>query len=729
MTWPNITDYQDAVQNPHLCFQDPDLKTGTVVCSPPLDLPRVISGNFASVYEIRNGANRWAVRCFLRQVSNQRDRYQRLSNHLRKRKLTTLVDFKYLEQGILIRGQWYPVVKMQWVKGESLNSYIKQHLNHPETLEKMWQEWRGDVVGALRGSRLAHGDLQHGNVMVTPHGDMRLVDYDAMFVPSPSKEKSPELGHPNFQHPGRTPDFYNQDLDNFAALVIYTSIKALVVEPNLWQEFNTGENLLLSATDYKAPSQSDVLQRLKHSPDVEVQNLARMIEQCCETTVENVPDLESMADAAETTDILPAVVGATQFGTPDWLPPPPRLPPPLAPGSGGSQGGTATQQPSRSAARAAGVVVSSAGAQSGGSPGAVTGRGTSGVKLGPAKPFPKRIVLITSAVVLVLALAWVGWRFFMSSGITPANYDEITSLKPLTGHGAEVTAITFISDDETLASGSEDMSVKLWNVKTRQSQSLPTPNAAILAMALSPDGTTLAAATSDQRVILWDIATKQMKPALRGANAQINSIAFHPKDNKTLALGCEDGTVKLMDITNGSVKQPFLYHGSPVKAVAFSPDGTILASGGGSIVEGGGAAKAYIKLWEVETKQARPTLLPGHDGAVNALAFSHDGKRLASAGEDSFVILWNTQTWKQEGDKLRGHKGAVMSVAFWPGDKTLVSGGVDGIARLWDAQSLTSSPRTSLPLTGPIHSVAISPNGLLIASAGADKTITLWANK
>src|SRR3989442_626756 len=116
MAWPDPTDYQENIQHPRTCFEDPDLRAGIVALTHH-GLPRVSSGNFASVYEVRHGMQCWAVRCFLRQVSEQQRRYALLSQRLAGLRLPSLVWFEYLSQGICVRGQWYPIVKMQWVQG------------------------------------------------------------------------------------------------------------------------------------------------------------------------------------------------------------------------------------------------------------------------------------------------------------------------------------------------------------------------------------------------------------------------------------------------------------------------------------------------------------------------------------------------------------------------------------------------------------------------------------
>jgi formylglycine-generating enzyme required for sulfatase activity len=295
MPWPSPAAYHEAVQNPQTCFFDPDLKAGTITTD-HLGLPIVRSGNFASVYEIRNGAQRWGVRCFLRQVSDQQQRYISVSQHLDGVLLPCLIAFKYQEQGIRTQGQTYPIVKMDWVEGKLLTAFIDDQIKNPQTLLQLAARWRG-IVNSLHGNRLAHGDLQHGNILVTAQGEIKLVDYDAMFVPALRGKPSPELGHRNYQHPQRTADDFDNRLDNFAAIVIYLSLRALAADGSLWQQFYTGENLIFSSADYTAPMQSAVFRRLQSSSDFGVRALAAELEQCCLGTMVQIPDFESVVHA------------------------------------------------------------------------------------------------------------------------------------------------------------------------------------------------------------------------------------------------------------------------------------------------------------------------------------------------------------------------------------------------------------------------------------------------
>ena len=309
MPWPSIADFTAAVQNPAVCFQggDPELAAGQVGLHPARGTPLVYSGNFAAVYPMECGGGRkYAVRCFTREVKDQQERYGHLDDYLSGVRPDAFVRFQYHERGIQIRGEWYPIVKMTWVEGRRLDRFVEDNLSRPEVILDICARWRG-ANGSLRGLGIAHNDLQHGNVMVQPDDALRLVDYDGIYLPNFQGEPSPELGHQHYQHPLRTADDYNDQVDNFPALVIYLSLLALSHDPGPWQRFYTQENLLLTKKDYADPANSECLHALKSNSDPTVRYLAGYLEECCSWPVDQVPDLESiLADAPAVSATAPA---------------------------------------------------------------------------------------------------------------------------------------------------------------------------------------------------------------------------------------------------------------------------------------------------------------------------------------------------------------------------------------------------------------------------------------
>ena len=196
-----------------------------------------------------------------------------------------------------------------------LSSFVGSHLNDPDALRRVAAQWRGGTTASLRGLRIAHNDLQHGNIMVQGDGNIRLVDYDGMFLPQFGGERSPELGHKNFQHPLRTAEDYDAYVDNFPTLVIYLSLLAIASDPSLWSFYND-DNLIFTRNDYADPGSSEILDRLKSSPDLTVAKLTERLEECCALPVEEVPDLETILH-----DIPPSTAPSTAAASSATPPP------------------------------------------------------------------------------------------------------------------------------------------------------------------------------------------------------------------------------------------------------------------------------------------------------------------------------------------------------------------------------------------------------------------------
>ena len=271
MAWPQATDYNVALQNPALCFEDDELRHGQAAGDPVLGLPRPYSGNFADVYQLlRAGEQSWAVKCFTRAVVGLRERYQAISDHLRENPRPFMVPFRYLDEGIRIRGEWYPILKMRWVEGYTLNDFVGRHVERPGVLDKLAAMWLR-LARELREARIAHGDLQHGNVVLVPSTKgtgglgLRLIDYDGLWVPTLADRPSGECGHPNYQHPQRLRETsYGSDSDRFSHLVIYGALRCLAAGPgrDLWQRYDNAENLLFREADFRKPDASKLLREL-----------------------------------------------------------------------------------------------------------------------------------------------------------------------------------------------------------------------------------------------------------------------------------------------------------------------------------------------------------------------------------------------------------------------------------------------------------------------------------
>lgn len=323
MTWPLSQDYNEAIQEPRGNFGDAELKTGEAVAN-PLGIPMPRSGNFADVYEVRcPGGNRWAVKCFTRQVSGLRERYNEISKYLRQAQLPFTVDFHYLEQGIRVRGQWYPVLKMQWVEGFVLNEFVRDNLDKKPILDAMSRIWLR-MARRLRAANIAHGDLQHGNVMLVPGSAanalaVKLIDYDGMCVPSLVSKKSGEVGHPAYQHPERLrTGAYGSEMDRFSLLSIAASLRCLTIGGrSLWERYDDGDNLLFRQSDFQAPKESPLFRELAAIRDPQAQALVRELQGACQAALNAVPLVTDLLPEEKPTAKVTAGAAAGAQG-PDW---------------------------------------------------------------------------------------------------------------------------------------------------------------------------------------------------------------------------------------------------------------------------------------------------------------------------------------------------------------------------------------------------------------------------
>lgn len=262
-SWPSPQDYNEAIQNLSTAFADPELQAG----EPELDavgIPRPVSGAFASVYKVQSGTKTFAVRCFLHNIRDSEQRYQLISDFVMNDELPYTVSFEYQARGVLIRGDWYPILKMDWVQGQTLDSFIQSNLHEKDRLTRVLQQFEV-MCSDLGKAGIAHGDLQHGNIMVTDEGELRLVDYDGMFVPGMKGWKSNELGHRNYQHPKRQAQHFGPYLDTFAKWSIFVSLRALIEQPSFYRKCKAGGDcLLFRREDYINPEQSNSLKHLLH---------------------------------------------------------------------------------------------------------------------------------------------------------------------------------------------------------------------------------------------------------------------------------------------------------------------------------------------------------------------------------------------------------------------------------------------------------------------------------
>lgn len=305
MSWPTPQEYNEAIQTPLISFSDPVLQKGEVELT-PIGIPKAMTGAFASVYKLNAADGDWAIRCFLNNRPEQKERYEKISQHVLMDNLEYTVQFYYLSQGIKVRGHWYPVLKMNWVDGPTFESYLLD--NYKDTAKvKALREDFARLARGLDDAGMAHGDLQHGNIIVTEDSEnikLKLIDYDAIFVPSLAGKQSLEIGHPNYQHPQRTQHNYDTTADNFSCWLIYNSLSIVEIDSGLVDRFSGGDEcILFRQKDLLHPESSRVFNSLLNHDSEKIRDMTTMIIRMLWARPEMVPELHKL----EELELLPQV--------------------------------------------------------------------------------------------------------------------------------------------------------------------------------------------------------------------------------------------------------------------------------------------------------------------------------------------------------------------------------------------------------------------------------------
>ncbi len=293
--YPAAGDYYKAVQAPSRAFTVPKLQAAEFVWD-SLG-PTLARGSSAVVFQASVEGQPQALRCYIRNDASSRDRYSALDAYLAVNDLSPHVSgATWLDEAIQVNRATWPVLTMDWIDGRTLNEYVDFLVTSSNTaaLTTLAAKWRA-LVALLQDSEFAHGDLQHGNVMVDQEGRLRLVDFDGVWIPPLAGQSPPtEFGHPNYQHPLQ--HVWDRWLDTFSALVIYLSLVALGKEPSLWLALYNSKNLLFAKSDFFRPFKTEAWKQLAAMGDPQVDELVRRLQECCDPDWVSTKSLEMTLD-------------------------------------------------------------------------------------------------------------------------------------------------------------------------------------------------------------------------------------------------------------------------------------------------------------------------------------------------------------------------------------------------------------------------------------------------
>ena len=265
MQYPLISEYVRAIQ-------DATDNLGELAhLLPVLDdhgEPYRSSGAFAVVFKMKDEQTGkcYALKCFTEEQEGRAEAYRQIADELDMVDSPYITSVKYMEKELFVDSQCeedeFPVLLMDWVEGETMETYISSNYCNQSAMSMLCYRF-GKMAAWLRTQSFAHGDVKPDNIIVRPDGSLTLVDYDGMFVPSMKGSQSPTIGTRDFSHPLRTVDDFDETIDDFSLASIALSLKAISMKSTLLDIYGASDRLLFSENDYRNPSNSKVISALQ----------------------------------------------------------------------------------------------------------------------------------------------------------------------------------------------------------------------------------------------------------------------------------------------------------------------------------------------------------------------------------------------------------------------------------------------------------------------------------
>ncbi len=263
MNYPLISEYIEAIKSAEDNFEELSFLRPVLGDD---GLPVFTSGNFAVVFKMKDeqSGKFYALKCFTKEQKGRAEAYCEITKELKYVDTPYLVSVRYLEKELFVetgqtKGTEFPVLLMDWVEGKILDNYLRENLDDKYALEMLAYRF-SQLAQWLIPQPFAHGDLKPDNILVREDGSLVLVDYDGMYVPAMKGQKARELGSPDFRHPQRTEDDFDEHIDDFPLISILISLRAIYQWPFLLKKFGADDRLLFSIKDYLDIEESAVIE-------------------------------------------------------------------------------------------------------------------------------------------------------------------------------------------------------------------------------------------------------------------------------------------------------------------------------------------------------------------------------------------------------------------------------------------------------------------------------------
>jgi hypothetical protein len=718
-TWPDLTEYHEALQYPERSLGDPELQKAQIE-KDRFGMPKPATGGNAVAYKATEGQNVWAVRCFLRPISDHAERYAGISKHLQKNRAAHCTKFFYLADGLRIKGTTFPIVKMAWVQGPNLDRYVEGVLDQPKELAALREKFRA-LVKDIEAGKFAHGDLQQGNIIVSGK-DLLLIDYDGMWVPALIGRQATEIGHRAYQHPKRGMTDYGPYLDRFSALVIYLSLLALEVDPKLWMQYYTGDNLLFVREDFNEAGKSPIWSDLAALNHPEVSYLAGMLAAMVARSVKDLPRLEAVLSKSAGLTPLQLKAGAPRApDKPRWSDKPSRS------GSAAdlapqwkvvwTRPGEKTESRWKKEMRDGPVEVESE------------------VEVLAPSPLPRAAVALAAvaAGVLVgtsvspeLGMVAAGGGLIFTRGfaklrkkkvkhivIRPTEQQVLEQLKvAVPGHKSAVMSLQTTADGRRLAVVTKFGECAIWELDADgykvSSVRLPPFEQSALA-----SGNPKAAVVTDKAILVADLVSGTKSDVPLDISNRACAVAVSADGGK-LAVGQQQGQVQVMEATTKRMLLQIVGTSSRVSALAFSEDAALLVVGW---------AGGMVQVHRLTSKAEKLGEGTHHRTAVTAVAAAPKGQTFASADDSGQVVLWGKNGQKQTTANAGGR--GVKSLLFL-GDQALAAGCADGTVKILNPASGSVLATHNLG-TVPITALAFAKEKVALAAGTQSGQVTMLA--